>query len=399
MRIFRTTISYFTSVLTRMKQEFPSTPTTQQAPPKEHLLRHLEAVDDPLVWRRIQALLRQQQTLNQIRHIPAIQQLIEQEQQEDYQVRIRQSLDRYKALNRYDAATAPFLFYLGVVSLLVIGALITALTEDAPSPLLLEALPWIIGGTALVYLLSAADVALLFYQQQKFGESIQRSEKRMRLLALLFPPLHIGTRNSATGAYIWIPFGGWCRANEGLFAELKRKFVLPMIGIALLIVPVLVIEWKFLEEVRAAMPTLRINLILNAVQTFIWCAFTFEFILMISVSNRKLHYAKKNWLDLLIILLPFVSFLRSFRISQLARLKYATRSFKLRGVITKARQGLIFVDFVQRIFRLRPENEIKRLYRLLRENQRDGEELQEKLQQVARLIERNNDQDSRAESH
>ena len=162
-----------------------------------------------------------------------------------------------------------------------------------------------------------------------------------------------------------------------------------MIGIALLIVPVLLIEWKLMDYVRDEWPDLHINLILESVQTFIWCAFTFEFLLMISISDRKLHYVKKNWIDLLIILLPFVSFLRTLRISQIARLKYATRSFKLRGVITKARQGLIFVDFLQRIFRLRPETEVKRLYRLLRENQRDRAELERKLREVADLIEKN----------
>ena len=351
------------------------------------MLRQLQAVDNPLLWRRIQDVLRQQHTLDQIHHIPVVQELIEQERKEDYRVCTRQSLDQQSPLSRYDAATAPGMFYLGLVSLLVIGSLITALTEDEPSPLLLGALPWIIGSTVLMYILSAVDVGLLFYRSHRYGEPIPSSVKHRRLLTLAFPPLHIGGRDSAQGAYLWVPHWRWCRANEGLLAELKREFVLPMIGIALLIVPVLIIEWKFLDEVREEMPDLRINLILNAVQTFIWCAFIFEFILMISVSNRKLHYVKKNWLDLLIILLPFVSFLRTFRISQLARLKYATRSFKLRGVITKARQGLIFVDFVQRLFRLRPENEMKRLYRSLQENRRDREELQKKLQEVARLIE------------
>ncbi|MFP4090891.1 MAG: hypothetical protein ACLFT3_11325 [Cyclobacteriaceae bacterium] len=159
-----------------------------------------------------------------------------------------------------------------------------------------------------------------------------------------------------------------------------------MIGIALLIVPVLIIEWKLMDWVKREFPDLQIRPILEGVQTFIWSAFTFEFLLMISISERKLHYAKKNWIDLLIILLPFVSFLRTLRISQITRLKYATRSFKLRGVITKAKQGLIFADFLQRIFRLKPENEMKRLHRLLKENQREREDLERKLKETARRI-------------
>jgi len=223
---------------------------------------------------------------------------------------------------------------------------------------------------------------------------MNQAERNKRLLALLFPPLRIGSRDIVSGKHAWIPGWQWCKVNEGLFTELKRRFVLPMIGIAVLIIPVLIIEWKFLDEVRANFPQLKITLILEAIQTFIWCSFTFEFLLMISISSRKLTYVKKNWIDLLIILLPFVSFLRTLRISQIARLKYATRSFKLRGVITKARQGLIFVDFIQRIFRLRPENEVKRLFRLLQENQRDREELQQKLKEVIDLIEKKKSRNS-----
>lgn len=361
---------------------------TEQDHLKDKLIRQLQSLDNPLVFRRIKAVLDEKATLEQIHHIPAIQQLIAEEQQEDFQVRTHQPIGEDHALDRYDARAARSMFYLGVLSLFLIGALVTAFTEDDPSPILLTLLPWLGGLTGFIYLLFAIDVALLFYRSRQHQTPMSKPEKRMRLLTLLFPPLRIGSRNSSTGEYIWIPHWHWCKVNEGLFLELKRRFVLPMIGIALLIVPVLLIEWKLMEEVHAAMPNLKIDLILNAIQTFIWCAFTFEFILMISISDRKLHYVKKNWLDLLIILLPFVSFLRTFRISQIARLKYATRSFKLRGVVTKARQGLIFVDFLQRIFRLRPENEVKRLYRLLRQNQRDREELQAKLKEVALLIEK-----------
>lgn len=371
-----------------MQQEKERQDTTEQEQLKESIIRQLQALDNPLVFRRINTVLNEKATLDQIQHIPVIQQLMEEEQQEDYQVRTHQSLGEESALSRYDARTAQPMFYLGMLSLLLIGALVTAFTEEELSPLFASLLPWILSATGLMYLIFALDVALLFYTSRRHNEQMNTTEKRIRLLTLLFPPLRIGSRNITTGKYIWVPHWHWCKVNEGLFVELKRRFVIPMIGIALLIVPVLIIEWKFLEEIHEKAPDLKIELILNSVQTFIWGAFTFEFILMISISNRKLHYLKKNWLDLLIILLPFVSFLRTFRISQIARLKYATRSFKLRGVITKARQGLIFVDFLQRIFRLRPENEVKRLYRLLRENQRDREELQEKLKEVVRLIEK-----------
>ncbi|MDF9799593.1 hypothetical protein OKW21_004856 [Catalinimonas alkaloidigena] len=363
--------------------------TTEQDQQKEEVIRQLKKMDNPLLFRRVKAVLNEVDTLDRIQHVPTIQQLIEEEQNEDFQIRNHQHINNDSALKTYDARSAQPMFYLGVLSLLLIGALVTAFTEEELSPIFQAFLPWLIGLSGLVYLLFAVDLGLLFYMRHRSKERMNSPEKRRRLLTLLFPPLRIGSRDISRGCYIWIPVWHWSKVNEGLFTELKRRFVLPMIGIALLIVPVLIIEWKFLGEIKQEMPDLKIDLILDSVQTFIWCAFTFEFILMISISNRKLPYVKKNWIDLLIILLPFVSFLRTLRISQIARLKYATRSFKLRGVITKARQGLIFVDFLQRLFRLRPETELKRLYRLLRENQRDREALQEKLIEVVKLMEKN----------
>jgi len=355
---------------------------------KEDIIRRLQELDNPLVLSRLNSVLTEATTLQRVRDIPAMQKMIHEEENEDLEIRNHQDVKGESPLSRYDARVAPFAFYFGIISLLLIGAVVTALTEEDLSPFFQDLLPWLIGITGFFHLLNAIDVGILFLKRKRGSDKMHHEERNRRLLSLLFPPLRIGSRNITSAQYIWIPFWHWCKVNEGLFRDLKKSFVLPMIGIALLIVPVLLIEWKFLDYVKEEWPDLRIDLILESVQTFIWCAFTFEFLLMISISDRKFGYVKKNWIDLLIILLPFVSFLRTLRISQIARLKYATRSFKLRGVMTKARQGLIFVDFLQRIFRLRPESEVKRLYRMLRENQRDREDLEQKLRQVTEMVEK-----------
>ena len=374
-----------------MDEESKKTDDIQSDRLREQLVKQLQSTDNPLVLEQVKVVLEDKETLDQISHFPPIRRLIQEKESEDYELRTQLNREQNNALSRYDARMAGPIFYLGVVSLLLIGALVTAFTEEDISPSLTAWLSWLGSLLGFIYLVFIADILLLFYQSQQSGTSMNRGERNKRLLALFFPPLRVGSRNIVSGEFSWIPGWQWCKVNEGLFAELKRRFVLPMIAIAVLIIPVLIIEWKFLDEVRSAFPGLKINLILESVQTFIWCAFTFEFLLMISISRRKLNYVKKNWIDLLIILLPFVSFLRTLRISQIARLKYATRSFKLRGVITKARQGLIFVDFVQRIFRLRPENEVKRLFRLLQENQQDRRELQQKLKGVMELVEKKNE--------
>jgi len=356
---------------------------------REEVIRRLQDLDSPMIFRRVKLLLDEAATIERVYHVPSVRQMIKEEENEDMEVRNHQDVKGSSKLGHYDARTAPYAFFLGIISLLLIGAVVTALTEDDLSPFFQRLLPWLLGVTGFFQLLNWVDTGVLFFKRSRGEERMNKSERNLRLLSLVFPPLRIGSRNIVSAQYIWVPFWHWCKVNKGLFDDLKRRFILPMIGIALLIVPVLLIEWKLMDYVKSEWPDLRIDLILESVQTFIWCAFTFEFLLMISISDRKFNYVKKNWIDLLIILLPFVSFLRTLRISQIARLKYATRSFKMRSVITKARQGLIFVDFLQRILRLRPESEVKRLYRLLRENQHDREGLEKKLSKVADLIERN----------
>ena len=52
----------------------------------------------------------------------------------------------------------------------------------------------------------------------------------------------------------------------------------------------------------------------------IWFAFAAEFILMVSIAEKKVAYCKEHWIDLAIILLPLASFLRSLSIVKATRL-------------------------------------------------------------------------------
>ena len=48
-------------------------------------------------------------------------------------------------------------------------------------------------------------------------------------------------------------------------------------------------------------------------EALIWTAFALEFVIMISVVERKLKYCVQHWIDLLVIVLPLVGFLRTLR--------------------------------------------------------------------------------------
>ena len=154
-----------------------------------------------------------------------------------------------------------------------------------------------------------------------------------------------------------------------------------MVFVAILILPVLVLQFFFAQQV-AEYPWLRIVLHFSA--GLIWYCFVLEFIVMISASQSKFKYCKQHWLDLLIILLPLVSFLRTLqslrtvkllkaaKLQQLARL---IRVYRLRGLSMRGFRALLLLEVVNRLV---PTSNKKRLARL-------REDLVEKEHEIADL--------------
>jgi hypothetical protein len=211
------------------------------------------------------------------------------------------------------------------------------------------------------------------------------------MATVVFPPMRIGQRHSVLPDYLWLPFIGWCKANETLFDTLKRKFSTPMIAIALFIVPILMIEMKFEEQARAAIPNIDFYIFL--VQAFIWIAFTFEFILMFSITNEKADYCKRNWMDLVIILLPLISFFRTFRMLRILKLQQLSKAYRVKGVFLKVRNAILLADAIQRILYPNPSTHLLALQKKLINNSRQRKELE---RQVLVAVERYRKQKEKA---
>ncbi len=207
-------------------------------------------------------------------------------------------------------------------------------------------------------------------------------------LICLCPPLRLCTPRRGDPDEIWLPSLGWREVNRALQKKLERNFSIPMIWIALLILPVLGLQFVFRENI-VHHPVLRIALHFST--GLIWFAFTLEFIVMVSVSDSKLRYCKKHWLDLAIILLPLISFLRSLRVlrtlrllqvSQLSQFSKFVRVYRLRGVAMRAFRAFLVLEVIHRLLRTRPE---KRIARLEAQREEKLRELQEIDEQIASL--------------
>ncbi|WP_345682177.1 potassium channel protein [Novipirellula caenicola] len=206
----------------------------------------------------------------------------------------------------------------------------------------------------------------------------------------LCPSLRMCARSVEMGNRIWLPTMGWRKADARLRRRLERYFSVPMIWIALLIMPVLLIELLLKNQV-AQYGWLRFALHFST--GAIWFCFAAEFILMVSVAEKKIAYCKTHWLDLAIILLPLVSFLRSLqflratgitKMVRLSQINQVARMYRLRGTALKAVRALVLLDMLERILRRSPERSLEKLYTQLEELETEAKAVRRKIAKLER---------------
>jgi hypothetical protein len=199
----------------------------------------------------------------------------------------------------------------------------------------------------------------------------------------VLPPLRLSARRWSDPRQIWLPGLGWQVVDYALRRRLETAFSLPMFLIALLILPVLGVDFALKDHVRES-PALAAALDIGT--GLIWLAFAGEFIVMVSLADHKLRYCKEHWLDLAIILLPLIAFLRSLRLLRVARLSRAVRVFRLRGVLTRAFRALVLLEIVQRLAHRDPYRRLRSLRELLEEKELEAQDLREQIRVLEREV-------------
>ena len=194
----------------------------------------------------------------------------------------------------------------------------------------------------------------------------------VRAIAItLVPPLRMGMPCPWTG-HLWLPRWGWCERGKLLEDRLERAFHKPMLVFAVLILPVLALEFLRAEDVRSS-PALA--LILQASVALIWVAFATEFSIKVSASRKPFVYSKERWLDLAIVLLPLLEFALSTLAdaAPVARLLRLTRAaapeqlarmgqmYRLRGLLMKAWRAVLVLRLVAKLTGNTPEKQLRKL--------------------------------------
>lgn len=110
--------------------------------------------------------------------------------------------------------------------------------------------------------------------------------------------------------------------RQELFLKVQKYTEIPMLLLVLIMLGTIVIPLIY----TVSEETLHL---FHLIDWIIWGAFATELCVKIYLSEKKAEYLRKNWIDLLVVLLPL---LRIFRLAQTARLLNSTRFLRLLNV-------------------------------------------------------------------
>jgi hypothetical protein len=180
----------------------------------------------------------------------------------------------------------------------------------------------------------------------------------------LIPPLRMGAHSRTRPGHLWLPWMGWRQIDYDLNKKLENAFAAPMLLMALLILPVLAVEYFWAEAIegRPVAQTL-----LGIAIAVIWLAFAIEFVIRCSAAEKKLRYALEHWVDVAVVILPmveFLPFLRLLRVTRIMRVQNFARMakyYRLYGVAGKGWRGIVVLQVIQRAFSRKPGARVSRL--------------------------------------
>jgi len=274
-------------------------------------------------------------------------------------------------------AIAPWMFAVSFLHLVVLGAILQWWSRD----------PELDGGERDLTLTLLLVFWIPFWVEALWAwwhSPGYPGKLRRTLLVILLPAARLAVSPHAPPDWIWLPRIGWRRRGRALCRALERRLAAPMLAFTLLILPVLGIEF-FLHEQVLTHPALR--LALDVAVVAIWVAFAAELVLMLTVSEDRLDYLKRHWVNLLIVVLPTLAFLRGLqlvRLAQLAKTGKLLKAYRLRSLLLRGYESLLALSVIERILHRDPEKLRARLQAEITKKEREIAELRARIRSLER---------------
>jgi hypothetical protein len=276
------------------------------------------------------------------------------------------------------------MFFLSVLFLVVLAGLIHRyphLDTGDPEVLLIE------GALGTLWLVFLFEAVLRF--QLRDPERSMWKPLGTAVACCLLPPLRMGLTSQVRPHHIWLPGLGWHEIDNGLRKTLERVFSVPMILFALMVLPLLAVEYCYRETIRSE-PILALWLDIGT--SVIWLAFAIELIIMVAVSEGAWRYCFVHWIDVLIVLLPLVEMLpvlRLLRLGRVLRLEQLLRwgrLHRLNALVTRGWRAFLVLQIVHRLTGHTLEGRLKQSRELLLAREEEVAELRREIQDLEERI-------------
>jgi hypothetical protein len=281
-----------------------------------------------------------------------------------------------------DRLAAP-MFVLAVLFLVVLAGVIYRFPQLDPNDFEV----WLIqGALALCWLLFVLEAVARFFLRDRrpVGPALAAAA-----IGALVPPLRMACRSQVRPNHLWLPGLGWHEINGRLRTTLERVFSIPMIFFALMLLPLMAIEYFEADEIRAE-PILALWLDIGT--SIIWLAFAVELILMARVSQRPWHYCLVHWIDVVIVLLPAVEILPLFRLLRLGRLLRVEnllrwgRMHRMQTLVARSWRAFLLLQIVQRLMGSSLQRQLQQRLELLRAKEEEVAGVRQEIKELEQRI-------------
>jgi hypothetical protein len=189
--------------------------------------------------------------------------------------------------------------------------------------------------------------------------------------------------------HIWLPGLGWREIDNSLRKTLERVFSVPMIVFALMVLPLLALEYFQADRIRSE-PLLALWVDIGT--SIIWLAFAIELIIMVAVSDWPWQYCFAHWIDVIIVLLPLVEMLpvlRLLRVGRVLRLEQLLRwgrLHRLNALVTRGWRAFLVLQIVHRLTGHTLEGRLKQLRQLLQAREEEVTQLRREILELEERI-------------
>jgi hypothetical protein len=270
-------------------------------------------------------------------------------------------------VNQLDQQLALPMFLVALAFLLIAGFLMHTTAEDLPRsfPYAEDIQQWGVIALVVLYLCIVAETIAHFVTGS--------DQMRQHVGYLLIPFLRLCPRDHVTGNCVWIVAIGWQETSPHFERYVGRLFSGPMILITLMVLPVVATHW-WLESKGKFEPNTSLRFLIQTATGCIWMAFVYEFVVMIKVVERKLLYCKQNWIDIVVILLPLILFLRAARLGRLIKLQQLSRTakmYRMRGLALRTWRAFVTLDVIDKILRRTPAYRYEKIRSQIMEKERE----------------------------